>query len=169
MITIIICGIIGLVIALVSFFAGIDDIGDILYYLFFGIAGTIFGGLIGLLIALSLPAKTEIVKTTYNLEALQDNNSVNGSFYLGTGQIEGKMKYVFYYENDGYYKLEQADYNEVKVKYSDEKQKVERFNRNYVKDALINHFAIDLINSYQEYIIYVPKGTIKQNYSLDAQ
>lgn len=168
MTTIIICGIIGLIIVLVSFFAGIDDIRDILYYLFFGIAGTIFGGLIGLLIALSLPAKTEIVKTTYNLEALQDNNSVNGSFFLGTGQIEGKMKYVFYYENDGYYKLEQADYEEVKVKYSDKKPKVERFNRNYVKDALINHFAIDL-NSYQEYIIYVPKGTIKQDYYLDAQ
>lgn len=168
MITIIICGIIGLVIALVSIYAGFDDIRDIFYYLFFGIAGAILGGIIGLLIALSLPAKTEIVKTTYNLEALQDNNSVKGSFFLGSGQIEGKMKYVFYYEKDGYYKLEQADYEEVKVKYSDEKPKVERFNRNYVKDALINHFAIDL-NSYQEYIIYVPKGTIKQNYSLDAQ
>ena len=78
------------------------------------------------------------------------------------------MKYVFYYENNGYYKLEQADYNEVKVKYSDEKPKAERFNRKNVKDAFINNFAIDC-NSYQEYIIYVPKGTIKQNYTLDAQ
>ncbi len=168
MITIIICGIIGLVIALVSIFDGFDYIGDILFYFLFGIVGAIFGGLIGLLIALALPAQTEIVKTTYKLEALQDNNSVKGSFFLGSGQIEGKMKYVFYYENDGYYKLEQADYEEVKVKYSDEKPKVERFNRNYVKDALINHFAIDL-NSYQEYIIYVPEGTIKQDYYLDAQ
>lgn len=130
--------------------------------------GLLIGGVIGTAIAFALPAKTEIVKTTYNLEALQDNNSVKGSFFLGSGQIEGKMKYVFYYERDGFYKLEQADYEEVKVKYSDEKPKAERFNRKNVKDAFINNFAIDC-NCYQEYIIYVPKGTIKQNYSLDAQ
>lgn len=113
MITIIIFGIIGLIIAIVSIFDGFDSIGDFVIYFLFGILGASVGVLVGLIIALSLPAKTEIVKTTYNLEALQDNNSVNGSFFLGTGQIEGKMKYVFYYEKDGYYKLEQADYNEV--------------------------------------------------------
>jgi len=168
MVTIIICGIIGFIIAIVSIFDGFDYIEYIFSYFFTGIFGTLIGGLVGLLIALALPAKTEIVKTIYNLESLQDNNSVKGSFFLGCGQIEGKMKYVFYYERDGFYKLEQADYEKVKVKYSDEKPKVERFNQKNVKDAFINNFAIDL-NCYQEYIIYVPKGTIKQNYTLDAQ
>lgn len=165
MITIIIFGIIGFIISIISIFDGFDYIVDIFLA---GIIGTLIGGLIGLVIALALPAKTEIVKTTYNLEALQDNNGVSGSFFLGSGQIEGKMKYVFYYEKDGFYKLEQVDYEEVKVKYSDEKPKAERFNRKYVKDAFINNFAIGC-NHYQEYIIYVPKGTIKQNYTLDAQ
>jgi hypothetical protein len=137
-------------------------------YFIVAFLGLTIGGFIGTAIAFVLPAKTEIVKTTYNLEALQDNNSLKGSFFLGSGQIEGKMKYVFYYERDGFYRLEQADYEEVKVKYSEEKPKAERFNRKNVKDAFINNFAIDC-NCYQEYIIYVPKGTIKQNYSLDAQ
>jgi hypothetical protein len=141
---------------------------DGLDYFIMAFFGLIIGIIIGTAIAIALPAKTEIVKTNYNLETLQDNNSVKGSFFLGSGQIDGKMKYVFYYENEGYYKLEQADYSEVKVKYSEEKPKAERFNRQNVKDAFINNFAIDG-NSYQEYIIYVPKGTIKQNYSLDAQ
>ena len=145
-----------------SYYSDFED------YIVVSIPAILIGGIIGTAVAFALLAKTEIVKTTYNLEALQDNNSVKGSFYLGSGQIDGKMKYVFYYENDGYYKLEQADYNEVKVKYSDEKPKAERFNRKYIKDAFINNFAIDC-NCYQEYIIYVPKGTIKQNYSLDAQ
>ena len=168
MITIIICGIIGLIIALVSIFDGFDSIDDFIVYFFFGIIGASIGGLIGLAIAFALPAKTEIVKTTYNLEALQDNNSVKGSFFLGSGHIDGKMKYVFYYEKDGFYELEQVDYNEVKIKYSDEKPKAERFNRKNVKDAFINNFAIDC-NCEQKYIIYVPKGTIKPNYTLDAQ
>ena len=137
-------------------------------YILTSISAILIGGIIGTALAFVLPAKTEIVKTTYNLEALQDNNSVKGSFFLGSGQIEGKMKYVFYYERDGFYKLEQADYSKVKVKYSNEKPKAEIFNRKNVKDAFINNFAIDC-NCYQEYIIYVPKGTIKQNYSLDAQ
>ena len=145
-----------------SYYSDFED------YILVSITAILIGGIIGTAIAFALPAKTEIVKTTYNLEALQDNNSVKGSFFLGSGQIDGKMKYVFYYENDGYYKLEQADYEEVKVKYSDEKPKAERFNRKNVKDAFINNFAIDC-NCYQEYIIYVPKGTIKQNYTLDAQ
>jgi hypothetical protein len=145
-----------------SYYSDFED------YILVSIPAILIGGIIGTAIAFALPAKTEIVKTTYNLEALQDNNSVKGSFFLGSGQIDGKMKYVFYYENDGYYKLEQADYKEVKVKHSDEKPKAERFNRKNVKDAFINNFAIDC-NCYQEYIIYVPKGTIKQNYTLDAQ
>ena len=141
---------------------------DFVDYILVSFLAILIGGSIGIATALALPTKTEIVKTTYNLEVLQDNNSVEGSFFLGSGQIEGKMKYVFYYEKDGYYKLEQADYNEVKVKYSDEKPKAERFRQKDVKDAFINNFAIDC-NYHQEYIIYVPKGTIKQNYSLDAQ
>ena len=145
-----------------SYYSDFED------YILTSISAIIIGGIIGTALAFVLPAKTEIVKTTYNLEALQDNNSVKGSFFLGSGQIEGKMKYVFYYERDGFYKLEQADYSKVKVKYSNEKPKAERFNRKNVKDAFINNFAIDC-NCYQEYIIYVPKGTIKQNYSLDAQ
>jgi hypothetical protein len=145
---------------------GLDS--DFLDYVSNSILGFLIGGAIGVLIAFTLPAKTEIVKTTYNLESLQDNNSVKGSFFLGSGQIEGKMKYVFYYETGGYYKLEQVDYNKVKIKYSDEKPKAERVNRKNVKGAFINNFAIDC-NCLDEYIISVPKGTIKQNYTLDAQ
>ena len=164
--TIIIITVIAIFIAcLMEYNEGYADFED---YLIVSFPALFIGAILGAVIAFALPAKTEIVKTTYNLEALQDNNSVKGSFFLGSGQIEGKMKYVFYYKNEGYYKLEQADYSEVKVKYSDEKPKAERFNRKNVKDAFINNFAIDC-NCYQEYIIYVPKGTIKQNYSLDAQ
>ena len=164
--TIIIITVITIIIACVMQYN--DYYSDFEDCLLISIPALFIGAIIGTAIAFALPAKTEIVKTTYNLEALQDNNSIKGSFFLGSGQIDGKMKYVFYYERDGFYKLEQADYEEVKVKYSDEKPKAERFNRKNVKDAFINNFAIDC-NYYQEYIIYVPKGTIKQNYTLDAQ
>ena len=68
------------------------------------ILGGLIGGVIGVIIMLALPMKTEINTYTYKIETLQDNNSVSGSFFLGSGSIEGKMKYVFYYETNGGFK-----------------------------------------------------------------
>lgn len=147
------------------------------YYDFVEIVGKIiatifivgFAGLIGLAVAFSLPMKTTTKVDTYKIVCLQDNNSTNGSFFLGTGLVEGKMKYVFYYEQDGVYKMNQTDYNNTSIKYSDS-IKVERYRQEEVK-SFINYFAYDDITSESdmEFIIYVPKGTVKNNYSLDAQ
>ena len=125
--------------------------------------------LIGFGVAFILPMKTVTEIDTYNIVCLQDNNSTNGSFFLCTGTIKGEMKYVFYYEENGTYKMKQTDYNNTSIKYS-ETVKVERYRQEEVK-AFINYFAIDDIfsESNMQFIIYVPKGTIKSNYSLDAQ
>lgn len=132
------------------------------------IAHSLIGFGVGICIGLILPVKYETVKTTYNLECLQDNNSAKGEFFLGTGQIEGKMQYIFYYEQNGFYRLKQIDYEKVKIKYSEGKPKAEEIADKEVEGAFINYFAID-IGSKIEYIVYVPKGTIKQNYELDAK
>ena len=86
----------------------------------------------------------------------------------GCGQIEGKVKYVFYYEEKGLYRMIQLDYNLVQIKYSEGKPKINII-ENYPSDAFINNFAIDLDIFNKIYIIEVPKGTIKNNYNLDAQ
>ena len=79
------------------------------------------------------------------------------------------MKYVFYYEQNGIYKMKQTDCNNTSIKYSDN-IRVEQYRQEKTK-AVINYFAIDDIHSEKnmQFIIYVPKGTIKNNYSLDAQ
>jgi len=101
---------------------------------------------------------------------LQDNNSVSGSFFLGSGYINGEMKYVFYYETDGGYKMKQIDYDKALIKYTNETPKVETY-REVQTDAFINKFSVYMsgCGCNNKNIIYVPKGTIKQNYNLDAQ
>jgi len=137
---------------------------------FLHLAVSIFlGFFIGGAIALALPVKTETGKETYNLECIQDNNNVNGGFFLGCGTINGEMKYTFYYKKDDYFKLLQLSYNKVKVKYSEETPKVEYYYTIESKDAFINNFALDWYIGGKEYIIYIPKGSIKQDYNLDAQ
>lgn len=126
------------------------------------------GAFIGGLIAVALPAKTEQVVTTYELESLQDGSLMSGSFFLGSGVVKDEMKYIFYYEEDGFYKLKQVDYNDAKISYSDGKPRAERYKFEEVVGPFINYFALDYLGE-EEYIIYIPKGTIKQDYNLDAK
>ena len=147
---------------------GWHETNDFILLFFLTIAHSLIGFAVGICIGLILPVKYETVKTTYNLECLQDNNSAKGEFFLGTGQIEGKMQYIFYYEQNGFYRLKQIDYEKVKIKYSEGKPKVEEIADKEIEGAFINYFAID-IESKIEYTIYIPKGTIKQNYVLNAQ
>lgn len=164
MATIIIFIVIGIIVGICM---GVDE-GDFGLGIIFSLLFAILGGSLGYLVAINLPCKMETVKITLQLESLQDNGSVEGSFYLGSGQIDGTMKYVFYYKDGEYYKLWQADYKYSSIKYSDEKPKAEVFIQKEVKGAFINNFAIDFVEE-PTYIIYVPKGSIKQGFILDAQ
>ena len=137
-------------------------------YIMFSLIGGLFGGCIAMILSFMLPMDTYDKKYSLNVETLQDNNSVSGSFFLGCGQIEGKMKYVFYYEANGLYRMNQIDYDLVQIKYSDGKPKV-NVTENALTKSPINLFAMDFDIGLKTYIIEVPKGTIKNNYNLDAQ
>ena len=166
MIVIIIGIIVGIGIAIYNTYNGY--LNDLVIYVMTSIFGLMVGGLIGSFVAIALPMDTYNKHYSLNIETLQDNNSVSGNFFLGTGQIEGKMKYVFYYEENGLYRMMQLNYNLVQIKYSDSKPKV-NVTENYPSNSIINYFAIDLDIYDKTYIIEVPKGTIKSNYNLDAQ
>ncbi len=166
MILILIGMVIGLGIAIYQTYN--EWMNDFTDYILSSFIGIVFGASIGLIVAIMLPMDTYNKHYSLNIETLQDNNSVIGNFFLGCGQIKGKMKYVFYYEENGLYKMMQLDYNLVQIKYSNSKPKV-NVTENYPSDAFINYFAIDLDVFDKTYIIEVPEGTIKNNYNLDAQ
>ena len=166
MITLLILAIIGIGIAIYETHHSYEaNLGD---YIFVSIVGALVGLIVGIILAIMLPMNTYDKHYSLNIEALQDNNTTSGNFFLGCGQFEGKMKYVFYYEEKGLYRMMQIDYDFVQIKYSDGKPKV-NVTENYPSDAFINNFAIDLDIFHKTYIIEVPKGTIKNNYNLDAQ
>ena len=122
---------------------------------------------VSLIIALIIPTHTQIEKSTFELESLQDGSKINGQFFLGSGYINEKMKYSFYVSEQNGYKLYSIEANNAHVKYTTAKPKLEMFEE-VVNDDFINNFSIakDLETSY---IIYVPQGSILQNYVLDAQ
>ena len=128
---------------------------------------SLMGLLFSFIIAFVIPTHTEIKKSTFKLESLQDGSRINGQFFLGSGYINEKMKYSFYISEENGYKLYSIDANNAHVKYTTEKPKLEMFEE-VVNDDFINNFSIPL-DFKTSYIIYVPQGSILQNYTLDAQ
>jgi len=153
MVTILICAIIGMI------FFGYDSDWrfDLLNGVMSSFTGIMVGGLLGLILAIILPLDTYDKQYSLNIESLQDN-SVDGNFFLGTGNIGGKMKYTFYYEENKLYRMVQLDYDLVQIKYSDNRPKV-NVTEKFPTESLINYFAWDFDCFSKTYIIEVPKNT----------
>lgn len=135
----------------------------------FSFAMLIVGLVIGFVISLLIPSKVIEESTKYPLELIHDNQSINGSFFVGSGYYQGSIEYVFYYENNGVYKLKQTDTSRTSIKYTNEKPYVEFINVVKDKNAIINKFSTSCRGCRNmRYVLHVPKGTIKQIYSLDG-
>jgi len=57
----------------------------------------------GLIIAIALPVKYETTSWSENIVTLKDNKTLEGRFFLGSGIINGSMKYFYYQKNNGLY------------------------------------------------------------------
>lgn len=128
--------------------------------------GAVIGLVIGGFIAMSIPSETKVDTRELNLTLLNDGSSLEGSFFLGIGNVSGSMKYIYYYEEKGQYKMDVLSYKEVAIEYSDSNPKL-LILRDVKTDAFINSFSICLKN--KKYVFRVPEGSIKSGYNLDAQ
>jgi hypothetical protein len=124
-------------------------------------------GCIGIIVAVCLNTKKCEKSKEYPILSLNDVSSIKGDFYLGCGHIDGSMVYTFYYKNGKDIIGGTLDWDNAVIR--------ESSNSHYLKvvstvktDDLINKFAIDLDDDVKKYYIYVPKGTIKQDFVLDA-
>lgn len=171
MITLIIFTLVGLIIGALSIYDswGMNFI-DWVMLVFTSAFSGVLGFIVGILFALSLPAQMiETENARVELLCLQDNQSVQGRFFLGSGYMEGKPCYNFYQANErGGKVLVQVQADKVEVYDNLETGKPYCIEyKTKPTDAFVNNFAIDETKT--RYEIYVPKGTIKENFKLDAQ
>lgn len=131
--------------------------------LIFSMMGMIFG----LIVAVMIPGETETKIRKIELANLNDRSNTSGSFFLGSGQVEGVMKYTYYYKNGDYYKMGSRDAEGVLIKYTDGPAYIEIREKKLKKGPLINKFVI--YSQEPQIIIHIPEGSIKTYYNLDAQ
>lgn len=159
-----VCAIIGFLIARIDSYEFIDLVGGI----FFGsVVGFVIGGFTAGVI---IPTDGEkILAKTYKIVTLQDGSSIYGNFTLGCGTIDGTMKYIFYYESDGEYRLKIIDHSDAVIVYEKESPRIETYEmkRTHTKH---NRWTLgDPDMKGELYKIFVPEGTIKVDLTLDAK
>lgn len=141
---------------------------DLDMYFLQGAVGLFFGALLGFVIAILLPCDSYVKKETLYLESLQDGSGVKGRFFLGSGQFNSEMKYVFYYKSADGFRMAQIPSEDVAVKYSAKSPSVKVYSRE-LTNAYINYWAIDFDLTDLNYVIEIPEGSINNSFTLDAQ
>lgn len=137
------------------------------------IGGLLFGILLVTIpVAVFLPNK---VNVEHQMRAMTDGTSTSGSFFLGSGTIHGDPAFTYYEVGaDGRSRLKDvdADYASV-VEYEGAPKVVQECDDwshiPFIVAFPANIFAIAGHDCTGEYTFYVPTGSIKDGYVLDAQ
>lgn len=142
-----------------------------------GNADTFFDSFILLIIFALLSALGNVVSTSfYKLEfrkidtreivSIQDSTGAGGEFFLGTGSINTDMYYFMYLRSGDGYELRKLPADKVKIKNSDSPRLVVYENM-FKKES--NFWTIIEGAGEQSFRIYVPEGSIKHKFKLNAK
>lgn len=99
--------------------------------------------------------------------ALQDNIETNGSFFLGSGTVDENPVYYYMAEDEFGYKMDTIDVDSTYIKYSKDKTHIETYTP-YFTNGVVEFFTGGCLGSSRT-VIYIPKGSIVENYNIDLQ
>ena len=103
------------------------------------------------------------------LYALQDSNSVQGTFFMGCGSIDGSMKYTYLIKDGDAFQLKTINTNGVNIKETDSEPHIV-FYKNVYKNPKVAWWVGDVpIIDNPNPEIYIPKGTIEYGFNIDLK
>lgn len=121
-------------------------------------------------------AVTEEYTSSWTITAMQDNIETNGRVYLTGGYINSDLYYRYFYPTrDGGFKAGKIPANRTTIKYLDGNYRIEKHDYKWNKksEKWIKIFAIFDADSFSYddyyYIVYVPEGSIVQDFTFDLK
>ena len=137
-----------------------------------GVLGGLCGALVGLIVLLIGAAIPGPVRSTEHhvekLYAFEDDASIEGHFFLGSGRVDGEMKYYYIYEtDDGGYKMDSIDTSNAVLYYIDDDNCRIEYDNFVYSNPVHYFFGIGPLET--TYKIYIPKGSIINNYQVDLE
>jgi hypothetical protein len=174
MIFTILVGVLGMIIFAYYFHRNRFDL-PIIFSLIIGIfISTLSLGVLAIIHEYNFPY--EYVHYDHKIYALEDNNSLDGEFFLGCGSFNSDISYYYIMENDI------DDVGKVKKMYSESKDISYIKNTNSTPHVSLyfkklthkNRFFRlykpgKILDNYTYVVFYVPEGTIKNNFNIDLK
>lgn len=109
--------------------------------------------------------KTWYTSSDVEIHALQDNITTEGSFFLGSGQVDGNLKYFYVEDTEFGYTIRDVDADNTYIKYTDGECHMET--QSYEFDNwFVRLIAVPMT---ERRIFYIPEGSILQNYNIDLR
>lgn len=137
---------------------------------FFGLLGALASGfcvvLVALIIGVFIPSSEIIYEETVTpIVSLEDNMSRGGAFFLGTGSVKDSIYYYYMTETEYGYELRNVAASKAYIKYDTEPRIVIKNGCGF-KHWYNNIWAFP---THTHYTIYIPEGTILNNYNIDLK
>lgn len=106
--------------------------------------------------------------TMSNLVAINDGSSIHGSFFIGCGTIDEREYYFFYYETrSGGMKKSRLPVSNVTI-YEDNSVKP-HIKIHKTRFENWNYWIFAIRAPGERYSIYVPKGSVKRDFTFDLE
>ena len=118
------------------------------------------------LLATVLCESEEVIESSKELIALKDNSTIDGTFFLGSGSINGEMKYVAMVKDKNGYKMETYRIEDVYINEVDNNFRIEEIGYEFKNENMYLFFGNIKNHTYR---VYIPKDSVVQNYKIDLE
>lgn len=107
----------------------------------------------------------------WTIYALDDSIGASGRFFLGSGRIDSDIYYYYVYNTVHGQKIGKLRASNVYLKYDDDNHYIEKYNRHYNDDLKTKLLVTQLFTKCEDsyYVIYIPEGSITNDFTVDLQ
>ncbi|RGI08577.1 hypothetical protein DXD22_04700 [Ruminococcus sp. TF12-19AC] len=119
---------------------------------------------------------SEKIESTQKIVNLKDNRDTKGHFFIGTGYVGTETYYYYYYQTkSGSYKANKIETDKCEIIYTNDTPHIDTIvqvpDEEQTKNWLTLSWMLSIRTSFSsdKYKIYVPEGTITDDFSIDME
>ena len=116
------------------------------------------------------------VKSSQSIVNFKDNHDLQGGFFIGCGEVHTEQYYYYYYKTDkGSYKASKIKADDCEIIYTKDTPHIDTIVKSADEKATENPLTFEPLLSLrisgtgEKYKIYVPEGSISDEFSIDTE
>ena len=158
------------VIGAISYMGGIDSFVDVFVSLLIGVLSTLIAALLVVILTVAIIPADEYIYSPVSetpIIALKDDQSVVGSHFLFSGITDSELRYYFATETDLGVKIKHVKAENAYVRYDSENPRIQSYRCTGFRHWYTFLYSVPLKSD--NYVLYVPEGTIERVYEINLE